>query len=233
MAASELLQIESIDKYDDFLITAAKTDDYDLSSEKQIDLFRRSFEDVTGLGWRRSDGYHSFLALQEYFREDFRATTDRIQSTTVSVVLKLVDDWKKEGEPEYLLSRIEQSTDIRHGRRITGRVRALRQMMREDEGTDISPGSLRSFYEFLNLSPDLSYPGISVTPDSDIYVRWKGPDRSLFSIHFLPGLRVRYVIFVPDRRRLKLMDRISGTGSVDTILETADRAYGVNAWVKE
>jgi hypothetical protein len=158
-----------------------------------------------------------------------------VQNTQVAVILKLAEDWKKEGEMGYILTRLQGSREIRHGERIVRRIRALRQMVRDDENEDgdISSDSLRSFFEFLSLHPELNYPDISLTPDGDIYARWKSRDRSLFSIHFLPQSRVRYVVFAPDRKRPDLMDRVSGTGSVDTVLETADRAYGVIGWLRE
>ena len=162
-------------------------------------------------------------------------TMEPVQFTPVAAILKLTEDWKKEGEMGYILTLLQDSREIKHGKRIIQRIQALRQMARDDENEDgdISSDSLRSFYEFLSKHPEVNYPDISLTPDGDIYARWKGRDRSLFSVHFLPQSRVRYVVFAPDRKRSDLMDRISGTSSVDTVLETADRAYGVIGWLRE
>jgi len=232
MATSELSNIEDIEKFKDAFWASTSTVDYHLTSDKQINLFHQLFEDAVSK-CRRSERFLTPLNLLDFPREDSAITTDRVLSSPASLFLKLAEDWKKEGEPGYLLSRIEGSSEIRHGRKIAGRIRELRQILREDDSSDISPDSFRSFYEFLNLNPDVSYPGISVTPDGDIYARWKGADRELFSIHFLSGLRLRYVVFSPDRVRQCCTNRSSGIGFVETILEIVDRAYEVNKWVKE
>lgn len=82
----------------------------------------------------------------------------------------------------------------------------------------------------MSLHPKLNYPDISLTPDGDSYARWKGCGRSLFSVHFLPQSRVRYVVFALDRKRPDLMDRASeletiGFGAYDALhLACAERA---------
>lgn len=235
MATSALQNIERNRKSVDFSPVAGITSDDFLSPKKQSDLFRRTIEDVAiGQGrWARFP--ENQTALWATFGNSLLTTIAPVQNTPVAAILKLAEDWKKEGEMGYILARLQDSREIRHGERIVRRIRALRQMVRDDENEDgdISSESLRSFFEFLSLHPELNYPDISLTPDGDIYARWKGRDRSLFSVHFLPQSRVRYVVFSQDRKRPDLIDRISGTSSVDTVLETADRAYGVIGWLRE
>lgn len=235
MATSALQNIEWNRNSVDFFPVAGITSDDFLSPEKQSDLFRRTIEDVAV----RPGGWAEFpenqTALWASSGNSLLTAIAPVQYTPVAAILKLAKDWKKEGEMGYILARLQGSREIRHGERIVRRIRALRQMVRDDENedSDISSDSLRSFFEFLILHPDLNYPDISLTPDGDIYARWKGRDRSLFSVHFLPQSRVRYVVFTPDRKRPDLMDRVSGTSSVDTVLETADRAYGVIGRLRE
>lgn len=235
MATSALQNIERIDKTGNFSPAAGITIDNFLSPERQSDLFRRTIEDVAvgQGGWARFS--ENQTTLWATFGNSLLTTIEPAQCTPIASVFKLTENWKKEGAMGYLLTRLQDSREIMHRKRIVQRIRALRQMVRDDENEDgdISSDSLRSFFEFLNLHPELNYPDISLTPDGDIYARWKGRDRSLFSVHFLPQSRVRYVVFTPDRKRSDLIDRISGTSSVDTVLETADRAYGVTGWVRE
>ena len=233
MAISALQNMERIGNSGNIFPAAVITGDAFLSPEKQSDLFRRTVEDVAvGQGvWVRFP--ENPTALWVTAGNYSPNTMEPVQFTPVAAVFKLAEDWKKEGEMGYILTLLQDSREIKHGKRIIQRIRALRQLARDDEDGDISSDSLRSFYEFLSMHPEVNYPDISLTPDGDIYARWKGRDRSLFSVHFLPQSRVRYVVFAPDRKRPDLMDRISGSSSVDTVLETADRAYGVIGWVRE
>jgi len=233
MATSALRDIERIKQFEKFLLATTKTADYNLSSEKQIDLFRQSIEE----GARAQSGHIGFdeksMTIWANLGSTSATAVELFPTTPFFRPENLLENWKNEGEPGYILGRIEDSLEIIHGKRIAHRIRVLRQIVREDDGDDISPDSLRSFYEFLILHPEVSYPEITLTPDGNIYVCWNNFDRALFSIHFLPELRVRYVVFVPDRKRPNLMDMMSGTSSVDTVLEIVDRAYGVTRWVRE
>lgn len=234
MATSALPDSERFEEAGNFYLATAATTDYDLSSEKQIDLFKQSIVNAAVGHQPWGGGSESPIEDQwSCFNLPSATALAPLSITSVSATIKLLEDWKKEGEPGYLLKKIEDSSEIMNGRSIARRIRALRQITREDEDGDINPDSLRSFYEFLSLHPKVRYPEISLTPDGDIYVRWKGKDHCLFSIHFLEGSRTRYIVFVPDDKRPSLLNRISGSGSVETLLETIDRAYGVTAWVKE
>ena len=59
--------------------------------------------------------------------------------------------------------------------------------------TGISLGSLQSFYDFIQIHNNLKCPIISLTPDNNTYLSWRGEKSRLFSIHFLPGEGVRFV----------------------------------------
>ncbi len=233
MAISALQSIERTGNSGNIFPAAVITGDALLSPEKQSDLFRRTMENVAVGQGVRVKFPENPTALWINAGDYSQNTMEPVKFTQVAAVFKLAEDWKKEGEMGYILTLLQDSHEIKHGKRIIQRIRTLRQMALDDEDGDISSDSLRSFYEFLSMHPEVNYPDISLTPDGDIYARWKGRDRSLFSIHFLPQSRVRYIVFAPDRKRPDLMDRVSGSGSVYTVLETADRAYGVGGWVRE
>lgn len=159
--------------------------------------------------------------------------TESLRNPSVTAVFKLAEEWKKQGEISFLISLVQASPEIIRGEKIARRLKALRQMTIEDDDGDISSDSMRSFFEFLSHHPRCNYPEITLTPDGEIYARWKGPEKSRLSIHFLFKSRVHYVLFAPDRKRPDIMDRISATASVDTVLEIADRAYEIAGWVTE
>ena len=149
----------------------------------------------------------------------------------VQTDFRATEDWKRRGELDHLIGLLQDSAEIRCGEKMARRVRALRQMAIEDGDTGMGADSLRSFLEFFTLNPSLKYPEISLTPDGDIYARWKGPQKMLLSIHFLPESRVRYVLFAPDHRRPALINRASGTDSVYGVLQTAAIFLGRTDWL--
>jgi len=55
-------------------------------------------------------------------------TMEPVQFTPVAAILKLTEDWKKEGEMGYILTLLQDSREIKHGKRIIQRIQALRQM---------------------------------------------------------------------------------------------------------
>jgi len=160
-----------------------------------------------------------------------RDATETVCAKRLRIVFRATEDWKRRGELDHLIGLLQDSAEIRCGEKMARRVRALRQMALEEGDTEMGTDSLRSFFEFLTLNPRLKYPEISLTPDGDIYARWKGPQKMLLSIHFLPESRVRYVLFAPDRRRPALINRASGTDSVYGVFQTAARFLGPTDWL--
>jgi hypothetical protein len=159
------------------------------------------------------------------------SATEAVYAKRWRLVFRATEDWKRRGEVDHLIGLLQDSADIRCGEKMARRVRALRQMAIEDGDKEMGADSLRSFLEFFTLNPSLKYPEISLTPDGDIYARWKGPQKMLLSIHFLPESRVRYVLFAPDHRRPALINRASGTDSVYGVLQTAGSFLGRTDWL--
>lgn len=104
-----------------------------------------------------------------------------------------------------------------------------------DEGNPecpgISPGSLRKFLAFLKVNPQVRLPTLSLTPQCNLYATWKASNTQVFSIHFLPGETVRFVLFAPRKGWIgRRMLRLSGAGTPDEILEVA-KTKGAMEWV--
>jgi hypothetical protein len=114
-----------------------------------------------------------------------------------------------------------------------GLLRLLNDAREEEDyvGAGIAIGSLRSFYDFLQLNPNLKCPAISLTPEYNIYASWRD-DQRLFSVHFLPDRDSRFVIFKPNDLHPERKIRISGIATTDILMKTA-APYGVYDWVSE
>lgn len=147
---------------------------------------------------------------------------------------ELSAQWK-----EQEIQMLFESLSTRHSsafmEAIKSRLLSLRSMLQEEEGqaADLSADSLRAFLVFIRDLPGLRRPNIVLTSEGEIYTRWKGDNGRLFAVHFISGDKVRFTAFRPNPKRLRIVQRISGIDSVDTVLETANAACSVLEWLKE
>lgn len=135
---------------------------------------------------------------------------------------------------EEIIWRVRAVLPVQYRARLASRLRELQKAVQEEEldGGGIAVGSLHNFVELLKAHPALRCPAVSVTPDRNIYASWKsGPDR-VFSIHFLPDGKVRFVIFRPNDKHPGQAVRLSGTATADVIISVA-APHGVLAWASE
>lgn len=138
-----------------------------------------------------------------------------------------------EEDVEEIIWRVQTTRRLLYMEALVSRLRELQNAVQEEEseGRGISVGSLQHFIEFLEENHALRCPAISVTPDRNIYASWKsGPDR-VFSIHFLPEGKVRFVIFRPNNRHPGQTIRLSGIATVDVIINMA-APHGVLEWAQ-
>lgn len=145
-------------------------------------------------------------------------------------------DWVNTWEnAESIISQIRLSPQICHAERIGIRLNDLRCMVLEEdvEGEDISAESVRTFFSFLKMHPSLRYPDISLTPDGNIYSRWKGNNGALLGIEFLPESKVAYVVFAPTPSHAGELSRHSGIDFTDTFFGRINTAFSVSDWILE
>ncbi len=126
----------------------------------------------------------------------------------------IIHDWSEKEDPftqtdlldseenkvQELIFRIRTSRSISHWERLANRLLTLYNDAKEEDSASpgIALGSLRNFYNFLQLHTNLKCPTISLTPDNNIYASWREVRNRVFSVHFLSNGDVRFVIFKPN-----------------------------------
>jgi hypothetical protein len=133
-----------------------------------------------------------------------------------------------------LIYRIKISRLIPYRENLANRLLALYYDAKEEdpECVGIAAESLRSFNDFIHLHTNLKRPIISLTPDNNIYASWRDEQNRVFSIHFLPNADVRFVMFKPNVKRPGRKIRVSGSATIDTLMETVDPDC-LEKWISE
>jgi hypothetical protein len=147
----------------------------------------------------------------------------------------LTDQWRQQ-EVTHRIAQIRTCTDdFGTGEKIAARLAALREMLKEEEGeeADISTESLRALQLFLQTAGRVCPPEITLTPEAEVYLRWKAGTERLFAVHLVNGRIVRYAIFAPNPRHPRFVRRLSGIEASDTVLETAKNVFPDLEWMQE
>lgn len=132
---------------------------------------------------------------------------------------KLSDEEKIRRLTDY----IRDKSDIQFAPELAARLESLHQAVMEDpDETPMSPKSLSNFIGFLLKTPNLRCPDTVLTPSNEIRAQWRTAPNRHFAVVFLPTGETRYVIFTPNLRDPDKIDRLSGTTSMDTLMETAE-----------
>lgn len=140
----------------------------------------------------------------------------------------------EEDQVQELIFRIKTSKLILYRKNLANRLLDLYHDAKEEdpECVGISAESLRSFNDFIHLHTNLNLPTISLTPDCNIYASWRDNHNRVFSIHFLPNADVRFVLFKPNEIHLDRKIRISGSATIDTVMETL-APHCLEEWISE
>ena len=144
----------------------------------------------------------------------------------------LIDNY--EIEIQELIYQIKSSISIPERINIADNLLDLYNYSKEEDPDciGIAAESLRNFYNFLRENTNLKKPVISLTPDYSIYASWKGDQGRVFSIHFLPGNDVHFVIFRPNDRHSERKIRVSGNTTSDILMETVASHHLYN-WISK
>ena len=135
---------------------------------------------------------------------------------------------------EEAIWRVGTSVSISYRTKLAARLRELQEAVQEEDsdGRGITVRSLQHFMEFLKAHPMLRCPAVSATPDRNIYASWKSASDRVFSIHFFPDGSVRFVIFRPNEKHADQVIRISGTATLDVVMNIA-APHGVLSWASD
>jgi len=173
------------------------------------------------------DTYFLTAVSQEGLKAFIRPWPEKEDPFTQVDLLDSEEDQVKE-----LIFRIRTSKSIPYRQSLANRLFTLFYDAKEEDPASlgISAGSLRNFYKFLLLHTNLKCPTISLTPDYNIYASWRGEQKRIFSVHFLPNGDARFVIFIPNVRHAERQIRISGVVTTDILMETV-APYHVCDWI--
>jgi len=140
----------------------------------------------------------------------------------------------EEEQVQELILWIRTSLFIPYRENLANRLVTLLNDAKEEDSASlgIAAGSLRNFYNFLQLNTNLKCPTISLTPEYNIYASWREDQKKLFSVLFLPNGDTRFVIFKPNDLHPERQVRISGTSTTDILMATV-APYGVCDWISE
>ncbi len=172
----------------------------------------------------------------------FWTTSDVIQEDRKA----LISDWpenedsltqtdllnNEEDQVQELIFQIRKSLSITYHESLANRILILFNDAKEEDPDclGIAAESLRNFYNFFRLHTNLKCPTISLTPGYNIYASWKGEQNRVFSVHFLPNVDARFVIFKPNDKHPAHNIRLYGTATTDTLITTVESS-GVWGWI--
>lgn len=193
------------------------------TEERRNSLFTSMFRDKA----RRAVQPHDVLNGLEY---GVTGNSFPEKKSGPDTLAALMEQWRLL-EIETLMQKIRSSRSVPVGECVSNRLRGLRQCFKEEEGMDISLDSLRAVFSFLDRSIIALKPDVSLTPDGDVYLRWKRDAGHLFALHFRDDRRVRFALFIPNPRHLRKVSRYSGYETLDTVLDSADKLGSVRTWI--
>lgn len=140
----------------------------------------------------------------------------------------------EEHQVQELIIRISKDSSIHYRQRLSSRLLTLFSDAKEEDASNlgISIDSLRNFYNFLRLHPNLKYPRISLSPDCNIYASWRDNHNQVFSIYFLSEKDAAFVVLKTNEAHPDRQIRVSGTITTDILMEKV-APYGVSYWISE
>jgi len=130
-----------------------------------------------------------------------------------------------------IISHIRSQLNITFAQQLADRLTSLTDVAKEEvpQEAPIAPQSLSNFLGFLQSVPNLKCPTVVLSPEKNIRAQWRaGPNRH-FVVEFLPTGDARFVIFSPDSNQPEKTIRLSGSTSIDSLLETTE-PHGVLSW---
>lgn len=140
----------------------------------------------------------------------------------------------EEDQVQELIFRIKTSRSICYRESLANRLLALFNDAKEEDSdcVGIAAESLHNFHNFIQLHTKIKCPIISLTPEYNIYASWRGEQNRVLSIHFLPNVDARFVMFKPNDRHPERKIRVSGLATIDILMKIL-KPYGIEDWISE
>jgi len=141
---------------------------------------------------------------------------------------------REEDQVQELIFRIKRSRTISCQELLANRLLTLFYDAKEEDPdcVGIAAESLRNYYNFIHLHTNIKCPTISLTPEYNIYASWRDEQNRVLSVHFLPNMDVRFVMFKPNDRHPERKIRVSGIATIDILMDTLT-PYCIEDWILE
>lgn len=149
----------------------------------------------------------------------FVVTLSYTSESPFDALEEMLDDEEKITK---LINYVRDKSTIHSAWELAARLNFLYEAVKEDpDEFPVLPESLSNFIGFLQNTPNLRCPDVVLTPSNEIRAQWRTAPNRHFAAIFLPTGETRFVIFTPNPRDPDRIDRLSGTTSVDSLIETA------------
>lgn len=133
---------------------------------------------------------------------------------------------------EKALAALRAGTGVSHGSRIAERIRTLARAAEEEGELGPSAEAAEGLLAFLQTSLPLKYPDLTLGPRGALLAEWRGSEGRLLGVYLADSLRAKFVVFRPNPRHPELMDRYSGTTTVDEVVSKVVDLEGIS-WARE
>ena len=144
-----------------------------------------------------------------------------------------IDDRKDNKKKVFtLIEHIRNFLEAPYGKRLGDRIENLYSISLEEEPNSlgIRAESLREFVKYIQMNPNLNYPGIVLSWDFNIVAEWRKEANRYFGVEFFPTGRIRYSIIKPNPTDLYESDKHQGFSTIDN-LHSIMESYKVLNWI--
>ncbi len=162
------------------------------------------------------------------------ANVPRPDDAPISSPFQTIDERRSEAEKvSELIELIRRSDELPFARAVAKRLVELVHIAQEEapDQSEISSESLRTFFRLLRDHPDLSEPGVVLTPSGNIQAQWRAAPNKLCAVEFMGDGRVRFVVFAPGTGDPPQTIRISGIALPVEDFMSAIEPYGADTWM--
>lgn len=176
-----------------------------------------------------------FLAAHEAATTvTWTANVPRPDDAPISSPFQTIDERRSEAEKvSELIELIRRSDELPFAKRLAKRLKELVRIAQEEapDQSEMSSVSMRTLIRLLKDHPDLSEPGVVLTPSGNIRAQWRAAPNKLCAVEFMGDGRVRFVVFAPGTGDPPQTIRVSGIALPVEDFMSAIEPYGADTWM--